>query len=307
MRLLVMGAGATGGYFGGRLAAVGRDVTFLLRPARAEAVRRDGLQIVSPKGDLAVKPKIVEADQIDGPYDAVLLTVKAFSLTQALDDLAPAIGSETMILPVLNGMHHVDVLRDRFGTKAVVGCVCKIASILDEQGRIVQLAPGHDLSYGEMDGSVSSRLSDLDGFMQGAGFDAVLAPTIERQMWEKWILLASLGSIGCLMRGTVGEIAAASGGNHFVSSLLDETIAIVRATGTAPSDAFVDTARSLLTAKGSVMTSSMFRDMRRGVRLEADQIVGDLLGRGERAGVSAPLLSAAFTHLRVYEAQRSAG
>jgi 2-dehydropantoate 2-reductase len=307
MRLLVMGAGATGGYFGGRLAAAGRDVTFLLRPTRAEAVRRDGLQIVSPKGDLTVKAKVVEANRIDGPYDVVLLTVKAFSLRQALNDLALAIGSETMILPVLNGMHHVDVLRDRFGAKAVVGCVCKIASILDEQGRVVHLAAGHELTYGEMDGSSSSRMSHLDGFMQGAGFDAALSPTIERQMWEKWILLASLGSIGCLMRGTVGEIVAAPGGNHFVSSLLNETIAIVRATGTAPSDAFVDTARSLLTAKGSIMTSSMFRDMRRGVRLEADQIVGDLLGRGERVGISAPLLNAAFTHLRVYEAQRSAG
>src|SRR6201997_4314975 len=106
MSILVLGAGATGGYFGGRLAAAGRDVTFLVRPARAANLQAKGLQIKSPHGDVTLKPQLVTAGNIAGPFDAVLLTVKAFSLDRALDDLAPAVGPETMILPVLNGMKH---------------------------------------------------------------------------------------------------------------------------------------------------------------------------------------------------------
>jgi 2-dehydropantoate 2-reductase len=303
MRMLVVGAGATGGYFGGRLAEAGRDVAFLLRPARAAALRADGLRIVSPKGDATIQPRIVEAGTIDGAYDAILLTVKSFSLDQAMEDLAPAVGPGTMILPVLNGMGHVDRLRERFGAESVVGCVCKIAATLDDQGRILHLAPFQDLVYGEMDGRPSERMAALDAFMGGAGFDAALSPTIERQMWEKWILLAALGAIGCLMRGTVGEVEAAPGGTRFVRALLDEVVGIVRAVGTPPSDAFLVAARAQLTAKGSNFTSSMYRDMQKGLRLEADQILGDLLRRGEQAGVAAPLLGAAFANLSVHQAR----
>src|SRR5271165_6604065 len=114
MRLLVVGAGATGGYFGGRLAQAGRDVTFLVRPRRAAQLRADGLQIVSPHGDVTLSPPIVTADTIPGPFDIVLLTVKAFSLDAALADVAPAVGKETMILPFLNGMRHVEAITERF-------------------------------------------------------------------------------------------------------------------------------------------------------------------------------------------------
>jgi 2-dehydropantoate 2-reductase len=194
MRLLVVGAGSTGGYFGGRLAQAGRDVTFLVRPARAAHLKTHGLQILSPNGDVTLTPKLVTAGSITAPFDVVLLTVKAFSLEAALDDLAAAVGPETMILPVLNGMKHVDRLAGRFGAKAVVGCVCKVATILDDQGRIVQLAKFHDLAYGEMSGAPSSRTEQLDTIMRGAGFDAKLSRTIEREMWEKWVLLATMGA-----------------------------------------------------------------------------------------------------------------
>ena len=153
MRILVVGAGSTGGYFGGRLAQAGRDVTFLVRPGRAAYLREKGLQIISPNGDLTLTPRLVTAGEIDAPYDAILLTVKAFSLEAALEDFAPAVGRETMILPVLNGMRHVDVLVARFGEKAVLGCVCKVATMVDEEGRIVQLAKFQELAYGEMKGA----------------------------------------------------------------------------------------------------------------------------------------------------------
>ncbi|WP_428537591.1 2-dehydropantoate 2-reductase [Rhodopila sp.] len=306
MRILVVGAGSTGGYFGGRLAQAGRDVTFLVRPARAERLRADGLRIVSPHGDVTLAPKLVTAGNIDARYDAVLLTVKAFSLDAALDDLAPSVGPETMILPVLNGMKHVDALIARFGRQAVVGCVCKVATMVDDQGRVVQLNKLQDLAYGEINGSPSPRTRALDEAMTGAGFDARLSPTIEREMWEKWTLLATLGAITCLMRGTIGEVEAAPGGREFALGLLGEVCSVVTSAGVAPSPAFLTATEAAVTQHGSPLTSSMYRDLLRGGAVEAEQIIGDLLVRGRDAGISTPLLSAAFVHLSVYQAGISA-
>ncbi len=301
MRLLVVGAGSTGGYFGGRLAQAGRDVTFLVRPRRAAQLQASGLQIVSPNGDVTLAPQLVITGALTAPFDVILLAVKAFSLEAALDDLTPAVGSGTMILPVLNGMRHVDRLVARFGSAAVLGGVCKIAASLDDQGRIVQLSRMHDLAYGEMDGTETARSRDLDGIMQGAGFNARLSPTIAREMWEKWILLATLGGITCLMRGNVGEIAAAAGGADFVRRFLDEVVTVVATVGRKPDEAFLTGATAALTAANSTQTSSMYRDLQQGSPIEADQIIGDLLAWGQEAGIATPLLATAYTHLSVYQ------
>jgi 2-dehydropantoate 2-reductase len=301
MRMLVVGAGSTGGYFGARLAQAGRDVTFLVRPARAAHLAERGLQILSPHGDFTVRPQLVTADRIPGSYDAILLTVKAFSLESALADLAPAVGPETMILPVLNGMRHVDTLADRFGKRAVVGCACKIVGSVDDQGRIVQHNLLHDIAYGEMDGEVSQRIQGLDHFMRDAGFDARLSPAIDREMWEKWTLLAGLGGINCLMRGTIGEVARAPHGTEFALAVLDEIVAVVGAVGVSPSPEFDAAARAVLTAADSPLTSSMYRDLQRGVSIEADQIIGDLVERARAAGIETPLLGAIYANLCVYQ------
>jgi 2-dehydropantoate 2-reductase len=302
MRILVVGAGSTGGYFGGRLAQAGRDVTFLVRPARAERLRANGLRIVSPHGDVTLAPRLVTAGGIEAPYDAVLLTVKAFSLDAAMDDMAPAVGPETMILPVLNGMKHVDTLGARFGRNAVAGCVCKVATIVDDQGRIVQLNKLQDLAYGEMNGLPSPRTDALDSAMQGAGFDARLSRTIAREMWEKWILLATLGGITCLMRGSIGAVEAAPGGAEFSLRFLDEVATVVTAVGIAPNEAFLAAARGAVAQRGSPLTSSMYRDLQKGSPVEAEQILGDLLVRARTAGIATPLLAAAFTNLSIYQA-----
>ena len=304
MRILVVGAGSTGGYFGGRLAQAGRDVTFLVRPGRAAYLREKGLQIISPNGDLTLTPRLVTAGEIDAPYDAILLTVKAFSLEAALEDFAPAVGRETMILPVLNGMRHVDVLVARFGEKAVLGCVCKVATMVDEEGRIVQLAKFQELAYGEMKGGASARTKELDAFMQGAGFEAKLSSTIEREMWEKWVLLAALGGVTCLMRGSIGEIVAAPGGEEFVLSFLKEVVSVVSAVGHPPSEGFLESTKLALTTKGSPLTSSMYRDLQGGREIEGDQIIGDLLVRAQSTRVAIPLLSLANTLLAVYRNRR---
>jgi len=301
MRILIVGAGSTGGYFGGRLAEAGRDVTFLVRAARAQQLRTNGLQIQSPHGDVTLQPKLVMAGEIDGPYDAILLTVKGFALAAALEDIAPAVGPDTMILPVLNGMKHVDAIVARFGKEALAGCVAKIATILDDDGRIVQFTKLHDLAYGEIDGTRSVRIEALDRAMQGAGFDARLSDTIERDMWEKWILLATIGGVTNLMRGAIGEIEAVPGGAEFALGFLDEVIAVVTGEGHPPSEPFVTATRAAVTQPGSPLTSSMYRDLMQGRPVEVDQILADLLARARRLHMKTPLLAAAVVNLLVYQ------
>jgi 2-dehydropantoate 2-reductase len=301
MRLLVVGAGATGGYFGGRLAQAGRDVTFLVRARRAAQLRETGLRIVSPHGDVTLPPQLVTTNDIGGPYDAVLLGVKAYSLDAAIEDFAPAVGPATMIVPMLNGMRHIDILEGRFGKEAVVGGVCKVATTVDPEGKIIQLAKFQDLAYGERNGSVSHRMEELDAFMQGAGFEARLSRAIGYEMWEKWTLLASIGAITCLMRGNIGEVVAAPGGASFILSLFDEVVSIVSAVGEAPTAAFVANIQAALTTPGSTQAPSMFRDLSQAGPIEADQIVGDLIARGAQAGIATPLLAAAYTHMSVYQ------
>ena len=306
MRILIVGAGATGGYFGARLVQAGRDVTFLVRPARAAALRATGLQIVSPLGDFGVVPKLALAGELDKPFDIVLVTVKAFALPAAIEDFAAAVGPQTMILPVLNGMKHIDDLQARFGAPSVVGGVCRVQTTLDAQGRIVHLAPLHELIYGELDGSRSARIEALHAFLSEAGFTAQLSTRIVQDLWNKWILLATLGGICTLARAAVGEIAATDGGGDFVRAFLAEAASVATAAGFAPSPQALEFTLGVLTAPGSPMTSSMYRDLMAGDRVEADQILGDLRARARRANVATPLITAAFVQLDAYQRRRDA-
>jgi 2-dehydropantoate 2-reductase len=301
MRILIVGAGAVGGYFGGRLAQAGRDVTFLVRPARARQLSQDGLRIISPHGDAVLTPKLVSAEEIDTPYDLVFVSVKAYALEAAMNDFVAAVGPGTMILPVLNGMRHVDLLTKRFEEHAIIGGVCLVAAEIDHQGRIVQLADFQQLVYGERNGESTSRLKTLDATLQGAGFDTRLSPDIMQAMWEKWVQLASLGAITCLMRGTIGEIVAARGGAELSIDVLNESAALTTACGHKPSGKMLSRHAAAMTAPGSSLTSSMYRDLRKGAPVEADHILGDFIERGSAHGVAIPLLKAAFVNLRVYQ------
>jgi 2-dehydropantoate 2-reductase len=303
MRILVVGAGAVGGYFGGRLAEAGRDVTFLVHSRTAENIRRGGLRIVSPHGDATLHPKLLLANEIAAPYDLILLSVKAYSLESAMNDFAPAVGPGTMILPVLNGMRHIDLLVAKFSEEAVLGGVCFVATEVDQDGRIVQLADMQKLIYGERKGGSSDRIKALDQVMQGAGFDARISENIMQGMWEKWVQLASLGAVTCLLHGNIGEVEAAPDGANIALKILDECSAIASASGYPPREHFLAQARTMLTTRGSSMTSSMYRDMTKGSRVEADQILGDLIERGRTLNVDAPLVEAAFISLSIYQAR----
>ena len=302
MRILIVGAGATGGYFGARLAEAGRDVTFLVRAERASQIRRDGLRVLSPHGDLKLAPNLLVCGEPTGPFDVVLLAVKAFGLARALDDFAPAVGPETMILPFLNGMRHIDILVERFGETPVLGGVCAVATTLDRVGRIVQLAGGlQALTYGERDGTRSERVCALDAALQNSGFDAKLSTSIMQDMWEKWVMLASAGAATCLLRGNVGEIVAVEDGAEIALGCLAETAAVAAASGYPPRDASVAGTRALMTAEGSNLATSMYRDMQGGQPVEVEHILGDLVRRASGLGVDTPLLKAATVQLRIYQ------
>jgi 2-dehydropantoate 2-reductase len=300
VRALVVGAGSVGGYFGGRLAAAGRDVTFLVRARRATQLA-DGLTIISKGQETRVAAKVITTGEAAGDFDVILLAVKAYQLEAAIEDFGPYVSQRSVILPVLNGMKHVDILRSRFGSPRVIGGVAKIASSLDERGRILDYADFHDLAYGEWSRERSGRILALDQFMTGAGFEARLSTDVEREMWEKWALLASLGAITCLLDGDIGQVARAPGGIDLVRSLFGEVVAAIGAAWRPLSDPFKAQVLSLLTDRGSSLTSSLYRDMKGGYRVEADQIIGDLVMRATEKGIATPLLSAVLTRLKVYQ------
>ncbi|WP_158785532.1 ketopantoate reductase family protein [Granulicella sp. L46] len=309
MRILVIGAGAVGGYFGGRLAAAGRDVTFLVREGRAEQLRRAGLQIFDVYGDVTVPSdslKLLTAEELKarpGTFDLILLSTKAYSLESAMVDFAPAVGSGTAILPLLNGMRHLDMLEARFGAETVLGGATYISADMDAEGGVHSMTRLHDLNFGERDKAVTERVQAIEDTLTGAGFEVRLREDIVATMWQKWVLLASLGAITCLMRGSIGAVAAAPGGVETAQAIIAECVAIASANGYAPQDAAAQaTTAQRLEEPGSSLTASMYRDLQKGARVEADQILGDLLERGRRHGVEAPLLRAAYAQLSVYSA-----
>src|ERR1700733_4772927 len=305
MRILVVGAGAIGGYFGGRLLQAGRDVTFLVRPRRQAQLAKTGLVIRSRFGDVSLSsPPTLTADALHEPFDLILLSCKSYDLESAADSFAPAVGPNTAILPLLNGMGHVEYLGGRFGAAAVLGGQCVISVTLDGDGHILHLNDTHGLSFGEQNGETSPRAEAIASTFSGANFDSRLSKTILHEMWEKWVLIATMAGSNCLMRAAVCDIVAA-GAENLSLALLDECAGIATAQNFAPSVAAMTRNRGMLTMPGSTFAASMLRDIERGAPTEADHILGDLIrrGAGGRAGPSdLPLLRIAYAHLRAYEA-----
>jgi 2-dehydropantoate 2-reductase len=305
MRILVVGAGAIGGYFGGRSLQAGADVTFLVRPKRAAELADAGLVIKSPVGDVTLKhPPTVQADKLSEKFDVVLLSCKAFDLEDAIKSFAPAVGPDTAVIPLLNGMKHLDVLDAKFGRARVLGGLCTIAVTLNEKREVVHLQPLQSLTFGERDGNTTDRVRAIAGIFATGNFGSKTSEEIIQEMWEKWVFLASLAASTCLMRASVGNILAAPAGKDFVLGMLDECSAVAAAEGHAPRPAFLERTRGMLTAEGSPMTASMFRDIKAGAPVEADHVIGDLVARADAAKVPVPKLRTAYTHLKAYERQR---
>jgi 2-dehydropantoate 2-reductase len=312
MRILMLGAGAVGGYFGARLAASGADVTFLVREARAAQLADRGLVVLDPAGDLTVPaPRTLVSGQPEPagatPFDCILLTCKAYGLDGAISAITPHVGAGTVILPLLNGMAHLDRLDRRFGAERVLGGLCQVAATLTPDGEIRHLNDIQRIIFGERDGTHSPRVTALAGIMGRAPFQSRASDDILLEMWEKWVMLATLAGMTCLMRGSVGDIVAASDGSMLMEQLLTECAAVAGAAGHAPRPKVLDQSRAMLTTPGSTFTASMLRDIERGGPTEGEHILGDLVARAAAFGVAAPLLRVAFCHLQVYERRRAAG
>ena len=301
MRILVVGAGGIGGYFGGRLAAAGRDVTFLVRPKRAETLLLNGLSIRSPLGDAHIaQPRLVTSDRISEVFDLVLLGCKAYDIDDAIASLAPAVGPETAVLPTLNGMAHLDRLEQQFGAQAVLGGTCFISTTIAPDGAILHMNDTHRLSFGERAGGLSARIDAIAGVMADAGFQAEVSANIMQSMWDKWVFIASSAGMTCLMRSAIGDYVAA-GASDVALQLIDECASVAAGQGFALDAAALERIRGMMTMAGSSITTSMLRDIEAGARIEAEQIIGDMI---IRSGTRPPLLSLIHAHLRAYEIRR---
>lgn len=308
MRILVLGAGAVGGYFGGRLAQKGTDVTFLVRPKRAEALARDGLRIASRFGDSRRQVACVTLDQLQPHFDVIVLTAKAYDLAAAIDAIAPAMGGKDdargVVLPLLNGIAHMELLDRRFGRKRVLGGVAYIAATLAPDGEIRHLNDFHRMVYGPRSESQREACDALAAELAGVNFEWQQLAAIEQAMWDKWVLLATLAGMTSLMRASVGDIVATASGAKLTLALLDECAGVASAAGFSTPDGVMANYRGLLTQAGSAFTASMLRDIESGGATEGDHILGALLARARDRNLETPLLEVTVTHLEAYAARR---
>ena len=307
MRILVLGAGGTGGYFGGRLSQGGADVTFLVRPERSAALDANGLVIKSPFGDATLKVRHVTADNVaaEGAFDLVLLSCKAYDLHSAIEAIDPAVGESTAILPILNGLAHYPVLDKRFGPDRVMGGMCVISAAKGPAGEILHFGSGASVTFGERDGGEhGGRCAAIAGAFAHANVDHTHSADIERDLWAKFSFLATLAGATCLFRATVGDIVATDDGRQLIEQMYEECLAVARASGHPVPDNARAFAWKTLTQEGSPLTASMLRDLESGQRIEADHIVGDMLRRAREAGIKAPMLEVAFAHLQAFETRQ---
>ena len=306
MRVLVVGAGAIGGYFGGRLLQAGRNVTFLVRPQSVEQIKKNGFAVRAAAGGAEeLNARAIVSEQIEAPYDLVLVCCKAYDLESAMDGFAPAVGPETAILPLLNGLRHLDMLSERFGASRLLGGQCIISATLDERGHAVLLGPTATLTFGELNGASPERTEAIATTIQDAGFAVQVSNAVLLEMWEKWVLLATFAGMTCLMRGAVGDIVAA-GAAGLTEALLEECRHIAASQDQMIRPEVLQRIRTLLTQANSTIMASMLRDLERGATIEADHVLGDLLDRQSESAVNLPsLLRIAYLHLKTYEARRA--
>ena len=310
MKVLILGAGAVGGYFGGRLAQGGGDVTFLVRPQRAQALARDGLLINSPLGNAVLPVRTVQQETVRPEYDLVVLSCKAYDLDASIASIGGAMGPDTLILPLLNGIAHLERLEQAFGKARVLGGTCYIASTLDADGSIRHMSQFHGITCGPRAGNparAKGLLQEMGKAYASIPLDYKVSDDIEQDMWEKFMFLASLAAMTSMMRASVGEILAAEDGEALTREALNACVAAATAAGHAPRAESLQRAQKTLFTRGSTFTASMLRDIETGGRVEADHIVGYMLRHARAAGADTRVLATAYCHLQAYEARRRRG
>jgi 2-dehydropantoate 2-reductase len=301
MRILVLGAGAVGGYFGGRLAEAGKDVTFLVRGSRAALLAEQGLKVESALGDFLVPVKVATADRVGGPYDLVILTAKHYDLDAAIDAIRPGVGPGTAVLPLLNGLFHLDRLDAAFGSERVLGGVAYVGAVLQPDGSIRHVNRLSGIAFGERTGGISERAKAIEQLFANAPVSAPVNDNILQEMWEKFVMMGAMAGMNCLMRANIGEIMTTADGQSLMLEALGECRRVAEAAGYPPRPQARERVEAMLTERGSINSASMRQDLEAGRRTEADAIVGDMLRRASGFGIDTPLLRAAYCHLQVHE------
>lgn len=301
MKILVLGCGAIGGYFGGRMQQAGLDITFLVREHRQKLLRENGLSITSPFGDAHFQVNTVTEDSLSGAYDLILLTCKSYDLDDAIDTISPAVGNDTIVLPLLNGLNHFQKLDEKLNTDRVLGSFCYLSVTMDEAGKVHHLSSSHSLTFGARRSSQSALIKPLLEILSPANFNVKMSDDILTDLWEKFTFLCAAAAVNCMMRGNIGDIMNTQYGHQVIVGTLDECNAVASAYGYFPRAKDKLLAMDQLTEVKSSFEASMYKDLKIKHQTEFDHIVGDMVKKGQEAGVHTPYLLAALTHLEVYE------
>lgn len=307
MRFLIIGAGALGGYYGGMLVKGGADVTFLVRPARAAQLAERGLVIKEPDGEFRTPVRTVQAGALGGQYDVVFLTCKAYDLDSAIGEFAGALSPDGAVLPLLNGINHIDVLSERLGAARVLGGVTWFSVVRNADGEIVRPGVGAmQTSFGELTGERSRRCEAIRAALAAGGVPCTLSDNIVAEMWGKFSGFAGATAVAVLTRGRAGDIARAPAGAKFLVAALDETARLANAAGFEQLAALRNIYIQVCAQPDSPAAPSMLYDIENGRQTESEHIFGDMVRRAERLGVEVPIVRAALCSLQVYEARRLA-
>ena len=290
--------------FGAWLLHAGRDVTFLVRPNSARLLKERGLILESKAGNLNLPdPPTVQAAALKDHFDLILLSCKSYDLLSAMNDFAPAVGPESVILPMLNGMAHMALLDERFGRRHVLGGDTLLSAARDEEGRILHFNPLDDVHLGDRDDPDGDRIHRIAETLTVPGFTTHLVPNIDHVMWQKWVAIATAAGSTCLMRAPIGDIVTAGAG-EYIGALLEEAASVATAAGYPPGEPFMSFTHKRMTVANSLFTTSMHRDIEANAPVEAQQIIGDLLAHARQFNLQTPLLSLVDAHLRCYEQRR---
>lgn len=301
MRILVMGSGGVGGYFGGRLMQAGHDVIFVARGAHGAAMREHGLRLKSAAGDLHLPQVPVIQDPADaGPVDLVLFSVKLWDTVSAAASLKPVLGPDTAVISFQNGVVKDDLLCEALGAAHVAGGVAYIAATIGEPGLIVHNGAMARLVFGEHDGRSSERLARFAQACAGAGIAHELTPRIGVALWEKFVFLSSLAAATSLSRQPIGPIRSHPRARSFLHDLIDEAVQVGRAEGVPLPPAYAESRLAFADTLPATMTSSMHHDLQRGNRLELPWLSGDVVERGRRLGLATPCHRAVVDMLSLY-------
>jgi 2-dehydropantoate 2-reductase len=301
MRIAVMAAGAVGGYFGARMAVAGHEVHFIARGAHLEAIRKDGLKIESPLGNLHLKDANVTDDPAKvGPVDIVLFAVKLWDTEKAAEQAKPLIGKDTRLITLQNGVDSVERIAPILGADHVVGGIAFIATVIGSPGVISHTSQFATMHFGRIDGKPDAMLSAFADAAKAASIDLKIVDSINRDRWQKFIFLVALSGMTSAARSTIGPILADQDTRTFYRQLMTETMAVGRAKGVPLSDDYIEERMKFSDAAPKGMKASMYHDLERGNRLELDWLAGTVVKLARETGVPVPANEAVYTLLKLH-------